>query len=202
VTRLIQDLRFGLRAFGRAPGFTATAIVVLALGIGVNTAIFTLVHALVLQRLPGRTGDLVGLYSRDRTKPDSYRAFSYPNYVDIRDRSGLFDGLMAHAIAMVGEPDGERTKRTFVEVVSSNYFDTLGVRLAAGRTFTPDEERPGAHVPVVIAGYGRWKKAGLDPAFIGGTLRINAENFTVVGVAPEGFAGTMALIGPDLYLPW
>jgi predicted permease len=201
VFRLLQDLRFGLRSFGKARGFTITAVSVLALGIGANTAIFSLVHALVLQPLPGRTGDLVGLYSRDRTRPDSYREFSYPNYVDIRDRSGLFDGLMAHTFAMVGEPDGDRMKRSFVEVVSSNYFDTLGVHLATGRTFTSDEERPGARIPVVVVGYSRWKKENLDPGFVGQRLRINAEDFTVVGVAPEGFTGTMALVGPDLFLP-
>jgi predicted permease len=201
VTRLSQDLRFGLRSFGKAPGFTATAVLVLALGIGVNTAIFTVVNAILLEPLPGRAGDLVGLYSRDRTTPDSYRPFSYPNYVDIRERSGLFDGLMAQAFAMVGEPDGDRMKRTFVAVVSSNYFATLGVHLAAGRSFTPAEERPGSRVPVVVAGYSRWKRANLDPAFVGSTLRVNNEDFTVVGVAPEGFSGTMALVGPDLFLP-
>lgn len=199
--RLLQDLRFGLRTFVKTPAFTAVAIVVLGLGIGANTAIFTLVNALLLQPLPGRAGDLVGVYSHDRTKPDSYRAFSYPNYVDVRDGSGIFDGLMAHTFAMVGEPAEDTMTRTFVEVVSSNYFETLGVRLAAGRSFTPAEERPGARVPVVIAGYGRWKKADLSPAFVGSTIRINAEDFTVVGVAPEGFAGTMALVGPDLFLP-
>jgi predicted permease len=201
VARLLQDLRFGLRSFGKARGFTALAVLVLGLGIGVNTAIFTLVNAMLLQPLSGRAGDLVGVYSRDRTKPDSYRPFSYPNYVDIRDRSGLFDGLMAHTFAMVGEPDGDRMKRTFVAVVSSNYFDTLGVHLAAGRTFTSEEERPGSRIPVVVAGYPRWKRANLDPAFVGHTLRINNEDFTVVGVAPEGFSGTMALVGPDLFLP-
>lgn len=201
MTHLLQDLRFALRTFFKAPGFTLTAVIVLALGIGANSAIFTLVNAMLFRPLSGRAGDLVGLYSRDRTRPDSYRPFSYPNYVDIREQSGVFDGLMAHTFAIVGTPAGDTMRRTFAELVSSNYWDTLGVRLGAGRTFTREEERPGAHVPVVIVTYARWKKEHLDPAFVGKTIRINAEDFTVVGVAPEGFTGTMALVSPELYLP-
>jgi predicted permease len=86
-------------------------------------------------------------------------------------------------------------------VVSSNYFDTLGVPLAAGRTFTREEERPGSHSQVAIATYARWKAAGLDPSFLGSVIRINARDYTVVGVAPDGFTGTMALLSPDVFLP-
>jgi macrolide transport system ATP-binding/permease protein len=156
--RLRADVRYALRSFGAAPGFTTVAVVVLALGVGANTAIFTLVNALIFRPLSGHADDLVGVYNYDRTIPDSYRAFSYPNYVDIRDQSGVFDGLMAHMMAMTGVPAGETTRRTFVSVVSANYFDTRGVSLAAGRPFTAAEERPGAHVPVVIVNYGRWKQ--------------------------------------------
>jgi predicted permease len=201
MANLFQDVRFGLRTFFKAPAFTATAVLVLALGIGANSAIFTLVNALLFRPLSGRAGELVGLHSRDRTEPDSYRAFSYPNYVDIRDGGGLFDGLMAHTFAIVGTPARDTTRRTFVELISSNYFDTLGVRLAAGRTFTREEERPGAALPVVITSYAWWKKANLDPAFVGKPVRINGREFTVVGVAPEGFTGTMALVSAELYLP-
>ena len=202
MSRLLQDVRYALRSFSKAPGFTALAVVVLALGVAANTAIFTIVNALVLRPLAGQADDLVGIYNFDRTVPDSYRAFSYPNYVDIREQSGVFSGgLMAHMFAMVGVPSGDTTRRVFTSVVSSNYFDTLGVRLAAGRRFTAAEERPGARVPVVIVNYGRWKEAGLDPAFVGRTIRINAEHFTVVGVAPEGFTGTMAMVTPEMWLP-
>jgi predicted permease len=201
MTYLRQDLAYALRTFTKAPGFTTVAILVLALGIGANTAIFTIVNELLFRPLSGRAGELVGLYSHDRTKPDSYRGFSYPNYAEIRAQSGLFDGLMAHTFAMVGTPAGDTTRRTFAEVISSNYFDTLGVRLAAGRAFTADEERPGAHVPVAIITYAQWKKERLDPSFVGKTIRINADDFTVVGVAPEGFTGTMALVAAEVYLP-
>ena len=191
---LLQDLRFGARTLRKTPGFTVVAIAVLALGIGANSAMFTVVNALLLKPLAGRADELVGVFSHDRTKPDSYRAFSYPEYVDIREHAGIFDGLMAHDFAMVGVPQGDATRQLFADVVSSNYFDTLGVRLAAGRAFTADEERPGAAIPVAIVPYER-------ASTLGGTIKINAIDFTVVGVVPRGFTGTMALVSPELWLP-
>ena len=101
---------------------------------------------------------------------------------------------MAHTFAMVGVPAGDTTRQTFVEVVSSNYFETLGAPLAAGRAFTRDEERPGARIPVVIVSH---EHADL----LGQTIKINAIDFTVVGVAPPKFTGTMALISPEMWLP-
>jgi predicted permease len=197
-----QDLRFALRTFLKTPGFTVLAVLVLAIGIGANTAMFSVVNAVMFKPLSGRAGDLVGLFSRDRTRPDEYRAFSYPNYTEIRDQSReVFDGLMAHMFAMVGESVGDTTRRTFVSVVSRNYFDTLGVPLAAGRSFTAEEEDPSAHLPVVVVGYDRWRNVGLDPSFVGSRIRINALDFTVVGVAPPGFTGTMAMVAPEMWLP-
>jgi predicted permease len=201
MSRLLQDLHYGVRSFMKTPGFSAVAIVVMALGIGANTAIFTIINEMLFRPLSGKADDLVGLYSHDRTLADSYRAFSYPNYVDIRDNAGVFDGLMAHTFAILGTPAGDTTRRLFADVISSNYFDTLGVRLAAGRPFTADEERPGARIPVVIVSYGWWKKENLDPSFLGRTIRLNARDFTVVGVTPEGFSGTMALASAEVYLP-
>jgi predicted permease len=201
MTRLWQDVVYAFRTFAKAPGFTAIAILVLAIGVGANTAIFSIVNEFMLRPLSGRTGELVGAYSHDRTQAGSFRAFSYPNYADIRDQSGLFDGLIAHRFSTIGTTVGDETRRTLAALVSSNYFDTLGVHLAAGRTFTPEEERPSAGIPVAIATYTRWQKEQLDPAFVGRTIRINAKDFTIVGVAPEGFTGTMALVSADVYLP-
>jgi predicted permease len=176
-------------------------VLVLALGIGVNTAMFSLVNALVLQPRVGRIDQLVGVFSRDRTKADSYRDFSYPAYVDIRDRGDVFESVMAHSFSTVGIREGDLTKQTFASVVSSNYFATLGVRLAAGRAFTPAEERPGARAPVAIASYTAWHAKGLDPAFVGSTVRMNGIDVVVVGVAPRGFAGTMTIVSPQWWLP-
>jgi predicted permease len=193
--QLFQDLRFGTRTLVKTPAFTTVAILVLALGIGANSAMFTLVNALLISPLAGKTDELVGLYSHDRTKPESsYRGFAYANYVDIRGSNDAFDSLAAHTFAMVGVPHGDTTRQTFIEVVSSNYFETLGVPLAAGRAFTLEEERPASRIPVVIV---RHEHADL----LGKTVKINALDFTVVGVAPAQFTGTMALISPDMWLP-
>src|SRR6185503_14545341 len=156
MSQFFQDLRFGVRTLAKTPGFTIVAIMVLALGIGANSAMFTLVNALLIRPLAGRVDELVGLYSHDRTKPaSSYRGFAYANYVDIRDGNDVFDSLMAHTFSMVGVTSGDTTRQTFIEVVSSNYFDALGAPLAAGRAFTAAEERPGARIPVVIVGSDR-----------------------------------------------
>jgi predicted permease len=198
---LLQDLRHSLRLLRRTPGFSAVAVLVLALGIGANTAVFSLVDALVLQPRPGRIDRLVGVFSRNRQKTDEYKDFSYGQYKDLRDRSGVFEALMAHTFTTLGVRDGDMTKQSFASVVSANYFDTLGVRLAAGRAFTPDEERPGAAIPVIIASYPQWRKTGFDPSFIGRTVRVSARDFTIVGVAPRGFSGTMTLMSPEWWLP-
>ena len=142
---------------------------------------FTLVNALLLKPLAGQADELVGLYSHDRTKPESsYRGFAYANYVDIRDGNDVFESLMAHTFSMVGVPAGDTTRQTFIEVVSSNYFDALGVPLAAGRAFTLDEERPTARDP------GRHRPARAARPARHRPIKINAIDFTVVGVAPRG----------------
>jgi len=198
---LFQDVRYALRLWRRAPGFSAVVVAVLALGIGANSAMFTLVNALLFRPLSGRAADLVGVYSHDPTQADSYRIFSYPNYADLRARGDAFDSVTAYTFALVGRPAGDVMRRAFVEVVAANFFDTIGVGLAAGRTFTADEDRPGADMPVAIASYASWQDAGFDPAFLGRTLRINTRDFTIVGVAPKGFTGTTAIMAPELWLP-
>src|SRR5947207_1069656 len=193
--QLMQDVRFGTRTLAKTPGFSIVAIAVLALGIGANSAMFTLVNALLLRPLAGKADELVGLYSHDRTKPESsYRGFAYGNYLDIRDGNDVFESLMAHTFAMVGVPAGDTTRQTFIEVVSANYFDALGAPLAAGRAFTLDEERPSSRIPVAIVTHQHADQ-------LGQTIKINAIDFTVVGVAPRGFTGTMALISPEIWLP-
>ena len=168
MNRLRQDFTYALRMFAKAPVFTGVAVLVLAVGIGANTAMFTFANEMLLRPLWGRGGELIGVYSRDRTVPDSYQLFSYPTYADIRE-DGPFESVMAQTYAMAAAPSGDATRRLLVAVISSNYFETLRIGLAAGRSFTLDEERPGARLPVAIASWRAWRQSGFDPTFIGGT---------------------------------
>ncbi|MBZ5608009.1 MAG: ABC transporter permease [Acidobacteriia bacterium] len=202
MSTLYRDLRYGIRTLLNKPGFALAAAAVLALGIGANTAIFSLVNAFLLKPLVlEKPEQLAGCFSRDSRKPDSYRAFSYPNYVDLREQNTVFTSLLAHNMGLVGLTDGDLTRRVFADIVSSNYFATLGVQLYRGRAFTAAEERPGSAIPVAIVSYSFWQKKGSDPQMLGRTLRVNGRVFTVVGIAPEGFTGTTAMISPDLYIP-
>ncbi|MBI2510422.1 MAG: ABC transporter permease [Opitutae bacterium] len=199
---MLQDLRFGLRLLAKSPGFTFAAIAVLAIGIGLNTAVFSLTYALAFSPRPfARPEQIVQLYTHDRKEPTNYRAFSYPLYRDIAARTDLFSSVMAHNLTMVGIGEKGQTRRSLSAIVSANYFATLGVPLLQGRAFTPAEERPGANATVVVASYQYWRKTGFAPDLVGSTVRINERLFTVVGITPEGFSGTMMLFGPELYFP-
>src|SRR5947209_9646304 len=201
VATLFRDINFGVRMLRRKPGFTAAAVAVLALGIGANTAIFSLVNAFLLKPLVIRNPEeLVGLYSRDIRKPE-FRSFSYPEYAALRDGAGVFSSVLAHNAALVGIAEGDITRRAFADIVSANYFETFGVPLLRGRAFTAAEERPGAAAPVAVVSYSYWKKTGADPELPGKALRVNGHLFTVVGIAAEGFTGTTAMFSPELYVP-
>ena len=197
---LLQDLRHGSRLLFSKPGFTAAAVTALAFGIGASTAMFSLVNAFLLKPIQIRDPQqIVGCFSRDAKS--NYRAFSYPNYADLRGSNPVFSSVMAHNLSMVGVAEGDSTRRTFADEVSSNYFETLGATLFRGRVFTAEEERPGGQLPMAIVSYSFWKRHGADPAMLGSQLRINGRFFTVVGITAEGFTGTTALVSPELYLP-
>jgi predicted permease len=198
---MLRDVRFGVRMLRKNPWFSFAAVTVLALGIGANTAIFSLVNAFLLKPLViHNPAELVGVYSRDTGKGD-YRGFSYPDYAALRENGGAFSSLLAHDLAMVGITEGDSTRRVFADIVSANYFATFGVPLFQGRPFTPEEERPTSAVPVAIVSYSYWNKTGADPLLLGQGVRVNGRLYTVVGIAPEGFTGTTAVISPELYLP-
>jgi len=145
MSNLFQDLRYSIRLLLKSPGFSLTAILVLALGIGANAAIFSLVNTLLLKPVAGseRPGQVVGIYAQDRTRPDSYKAFSYPAYVDVRDRGTSFSQVMAFTLAFVGIGEGDATRRTFGSVVTGNYFSTLGVDLLAAAGAQISGDTPG-----------------------------------------------------------
>lgn len=200
VENVSRDIQYAVRTLRRNYGFTAVATLILALPIAASSMVFSLVNTALLQPRAGRIDTLVSVFSRDRQRPDSYRNFSYPLYVDLRDLGGIFESVMAHTVALVGIQEGDTTRRSFVEIVSSNYFSTLGVHLVAGRSFSPEEEQPGASTAVTIASYSAWRQHGFDRHFIGSQVRVNGTLFTVVGVAPPELRTTV-LISPDWWFP-
>lgn len=201
MTALLKDLRFALRLFTRQPGFAAVAILVLGLGIGANTTMFSLVNELILKPRPGAGEELVQVFSRHRTEPDSFRSFSYDNFADLRARTDLFAALTAHNPGMVGLTEGDTTRRAFIDITTGDLFKTFDVPLAVGRTFTAEEERPGAEIPVTIISHPLWERLGSPSDVLGHILRINQRDFSVIGVAPKGFSGTTVMVTPELWLP-
>jgi predicted permease len=199
---MMQDLKFAVRQLVKAPGFTISAVIVLALGIGANTAVFSLVHTMFFAP-PGyaRPAELVQVFSQDKKNPQTYRGFSYPTYRDIREQNSVFTDAMAYNLAMIGLGQKGDTRRTFGAMVTSNYFSVLGVPLARGRTFLPEEETPGRNAPVAIVSYAYWQKHNLDPAVLGSQLLINGRPFSVVGITPRGFTGTMQVFSVEVWLP-
>jgi predicted permease len=199
---MIQDLRFALRQLWKAPGFTIAAVMVLALGIGVNTAIFSLVNVMLFEP-PAykKPAEIVQLFSQDKKDPKNFRPFSYPTYCDIRDQNTVFSGLLAHDETLVGLGEKGNIRRAKADIVSSNFFSVLGVAPALGRTFLPEEEQPGRNERVVILSYSYWQKHGRDPSLLNSTLLINGRAFTVIGIMPEGFTGTESIFSPTAWLP-
>ena len=198
----MKDLRFAFRMLLKSPGFTAVAVMTLALGIGANTTVFSLINTFLLRPVAGeRKGELVQCYSRDTVRPDTYRAFSYPNYVDIRERNQVFSHLLAYEMTEVGLTENDITRRVIALLVSANYFSAFGVTMARGRAFRPEEEQPRSTISVVILSHALWTASGADAAIVGKTLQIHNRPYTVVGVAPPEFTGTMSVMSPHLWLP-
>jgi len=201
---LYQDIRFALRMLLKNPMFTAAAVVTLALGIGLNAAVFSAVHALLFKPLPEVRNDaeLVQLY---RTWPGDmlYGSNSIPHYQDLRDRVEAFGGDVAAwtFVPMSLSADG-RSERIMGNMVSANYFDVLGAAPIMGRGFLPEEAvDPGAH-RVIVLGHSFWQtRFGADPAIVGRTVTLNGQSWTVVGVAREGFKGAMPMVDPPVFAP-
>jgi len=203
---LWQDLKYGVRMVGRSPGFAAVVILSLALGIGANTTIFTLVNAVFLNPLPIEDSSrVVLLFTTDDANRQANFTFlptSYPNYVDYRDKTQVFSGLVMYAFSGVALASGGDPEQVVAQITTGNYFDVLGVKMALGRGWLPEEDStPGAH-PVVVLSDGLWKRRfGSDKDIVNKTIQINGRAYTVVGVAPKGFRGTAAIGGPDLWVP-
>jgi predicted permease len=188
---MLQDLRYAVRMLRSNPGFAAVAVLALALGIGANTSIFTVVNAVLIQPLPYPEPDnLVVLWGNVvRTKVER-RGTSYPDYADWRDQNGSFQAMAAvtdNGFLLTGVDEPERVLGEFV---SAPYFDLLGVRPSRGRTFRPEEDQVPQKFPVVVIGDGFWKRRfGSDPAVIGKSLTLNARSYNIIGVMPPEFRG-------------
>ena len=205
--RLWKDIRFALRTFTKAPAFALTAVGSLALGIGVNTTIFTIINALFLNPLPvDRVSEVVAVYTLDTNNTSqlgNVLQVSLPNYRDFRDRSQSFSAMAAYSFPTPGSlSTGAEGEQIFIELVTGNYFSTLGVRPLFGRVLGPEDDRvPGAS-PVIVLGHRTWQRRfGGASDIVGRTVTVNGAAFTVVGVAPEGFRGVNSLFGPDAWAP-
>jgi predicted permease len=201
---LVQDLRFSVRTLLKSPGYASVAVISLALGIGANTTVFTLINAVFLHPLPvQRPNELVAVTTVDANNP-GVSTMSYPNYRDMRDENGVFTGMAAYSFPNPASISvaGAEPEPIFLEFVTGSYFDVLGIEPAAGRFFLPEEDQtPGSH-PVAVLGHGFWtRRFGRDPRVPGSTILLNGNPFTVVGIAPEGFKGLTVIFGPDLWVP-
>ena len=200
--KLLQDVRYGARRLWKSPGFTLVAAVSLALGIGANTAIFSLVDTVLLRPLPvERPGELYKIFGTLNNGAD-ITIQSHLNYKDYRDRNEVFSGVLAYRFAVMSLSRGGDNQRVWGYLASGNYFDVLGVRPAMGRGFLPEEDRtPGSH-PVAVLSHAAWQRRfAADPSIVGRTITLNGRAFTVVGVAPEGFIGTEVAYAPEVWVP-
>jgi predicted permease len=206
---ILREIRMGLRQMRKSPGFAIVAILTLALGIGANTAVFTLLDQALLRRLPVSHPEQLVRLRFNGASPghiDSYGGddkdyFSYPMYRDLRDKNGVFDGILASDQCQAGAQWNNSPELVNCELVSGNYFETLGVQPAAGRVIIPSDDVPNS-APVVVLSFNYWKtKFGGDPRVVNQTLLINAHPFTIIGVAAPGFHSVVAGQTPKIFAP-
>jgi len=207
---LSQDIRYGVRMLGKNPGVTAIVVLTLALGIGANTGIFSVMRQVLLQRLPvPQPEKLVLLYAPgvksghvSSDEVDGSESFSYPMYKELRDRNQVFAGLAAKANYPVSLAFQATTERADAEIVSGNYFETLGVQPALGRLLMPSDTATEGGNAVVVLANGYWKKRfGSDPKVLNQSVVVNSQLMTIVGVLQPGFDGIQLGRIPEVYIP-
>ena len=191
------DLHYAIRTLARTPSFTIVAAASLALGVGANTVVFSVVNALVFQSLPIAQPDRV--FFLQTTRGQSH---SFPNYRDLRDRTTSFDGLIGYRATPINLDGGTTPVRTWGYLATGNYFDVLGVTPALGRFFHQQDDLREGDAPYAVISFDCWTvRFGADPGVIGRTVRLNGTPFTVIGVAPRGFRGVELFFRPDLWVP-
>src|SRR5579872_6147363 len=202
---MLNDVRFALRTLGKSPVFTSVAVLSLALGIGANTAIFSLVDQILLRLLPVKDPKQLVLLSMKGFHYGSnwgMNAISYPMYHDFSENNTVFSGMFCRFPSRVSLSVAGHTERTAAELVSGSYFPVLGVGAALGRTFAPDDDRfPGGH-PLLMLSYEFWKTrfAG-DPHVLGKSVLMNGHSFTIIGVAERGFDGVELGYTTQVFIP-
>ena len=203
VGALLQDIRYALRGFRRAPGFTAVAIISLGLGIGVNTTLFSLVNMLILRPLPVKDPGQLVTFSSQQKGSFPMPVFSYPDYRDIREQTaGTLSGILAYCDGLDGLSADGHADRVITHYVTGNYFTLLGIKPALGRVILPSEGKVEGADPVLVLSYSYWKAHfASDPNVIGKRVLIDGHPVTVVGVAPKQFHGAQALLDVQAYLP-
>ena len=202
IETVIQDVRFGLRVLRKSPGFTVVAVFTLALAIGANAVAFGVLNALILR--PLNVPQPESLYGIDRTRDDPTQQSlqSYPDYLDLRDRNRSFDALAAYGIAEAGLDTGENPSRAWVDEVSGTYFDALEVHPYLGRFFHASDERGPNSAPYIVLTHAYWHAHFQDDrGVVNRTVQLNKQPFTIVGVAPPGFHGTLLFFSPDFFVP-
>jgi predicted permease len=213
---LWQDIRYGLRMLRKSPGFTIVAVLSLALGIGANTAIFTLINAVLLKTLPVAEPERLVLFTDSNSEGTTlgdppageWQLFSHTIYERFRDHNESFEGLCAFrsgenwlSVRMEGTPPGEAAAQSTGHLVSGNYFEVLGVKPTLGRVFSPEDDAPGAR-PVAVISHKYWKeRCGGDPQILGRGVVLNGTPFTIVGVTPQEFFGERVRRAPDFWMP-
>jgi predicted permease len=199
----MNDLKFAFRQLLKNPGFAAVAVLTLALGIGANTTIFSLLDAVLLKTLPIRDPELLVAVSPSAPgQPGRGIPFSYPVFREFRDKNAVFSGMVAYSGLPMSMSGGGQTERVLGELVSGNFFAVLGVNPHLGRLFTEaDDQAPGAH-PVAVISFNFWQRRfGANPGVVGQTISLNGSPFTVVGVAEQGFHGLHVGVAPDVRVP-
>ena len=203
MNRILHDLRGGYRLMLKSPGFSLVAILSLALGIGANTAIFSVVSAVLFRPLPVKDPhQLVSLYSGFGSNRTIYGPFSYVDYVDFAEKTDVFSGLVAHFQDSMILGESDQGLQVQSAIVTGNYFSVLGVEAVRGRTFTAEEGRVKGANPVAVVSYSLWQKRfNGDPNLPGTTVKLKGHPFTVIGVVPERFTGTDLGRAPDIWVP-
>jgi len=199
IENLLQDVRYSLRLLRKSPGFTIVAILTLALGIGANAIVFSVMNALILH--PLNVPQAESLYQLMRGK-DKAGNHSFPDYRDLRDRNRTFDELVAFDGAVVGIDTGGDPSSAWVALVTGNYFDGLGIQPYLGRLFHPSDEHGSNSAPYIVLTHAYWHAHFHDdPGVVGRVVQVNKNPFTIVGVAPPEFHGTLVFFFPDFFVP-